>query len=186
MTQGPIKRQIKEAVVKLLKDGNTLACERVSISRSIPSEETTFPLINVYSLSESVERFDEAPKSYRRRMTLLVECLARGDDDNQLDFQLEQMGGQVETLIEKDETLGGLLNKLELTATDYQQEPDGASPMGLLALRYSLEFFNTPYNGEDELSAFNEADLSWQVGHDNESSDDVVDAQDTIKLNEGE
>lgn len=185
MTQEPIKRQIKNAVAKLLKGGNTLAKERVSISRSIPSESAIFPLVNVYSLSETVERFDEAPKRYRRRMTLLVECLSVGDDDNKLDDTLEKLGSQVEALMEKDETLGGLLNKLELTSTDYQLEPDGESPMGLLALRYSLEFFTTPYNDEDGLSDLNEVDLDWKVGHNNETAGEVVDAKDKINLTEG-
>lgn len=184
MTQEPLKRQIKNAVVKLLKDGDTLAKERVSLSRSIPSESITFPLVNVYSVSESVERFDEAPKRYRRRMTLLIECLSSGDDDDKLDLALERLGNQVEILMEKDETLGGLLNKLELAGTDYQQEPDGASPLALLALRYSLEYFDTPSNGEDELSDFNTAEMGWKIKHGDETENEFILANDQIKLNE--
>lgn len=186
MTQEPLKRKIKNAVVALMKGGNTLAKERVALSRSIPSESVTFPLINVYSVSETVERFDEAPKRYRRRMTLLIECLSAGDEDDGLDKALEILGRQVEILMERDETLGGLLNKLELTGTDYQQEPDGASPLALLALRYSLEFFDTPYNGEDELSALNEVDLEWKIKHGDETENEVLTANDEINLNEGD
>lgn len=186
MIQEPSKRLIKEAVVKLLKNGGTLAGTNVSVSRSIPSEDVTFPLINVYSLSESVERFDEAPKRYRRRMTLLIECLSRGDDDDKLDLANERLGFQVELLMEKDETLGGLLNKLELTSTDYQQEPDGASPLALLALRYSLEYFDEVKSGEDELVNFLGVDAQWEASSGDERPDEYLKAEDTINLNQGD
>lgn len=186
MTQEPVKRKIKLAIVKLLQEGNTLAKKSVFVSRAIPSEVEQFPLINVYSISESVDRFDEAPKRYRRRMTILIECLSLGDTDEAVDCALEKLASQVEDLMERDETLGGLLNKLELTGTDYQQEPDGASPMGLLSLRYLVEFFSTPSSGEDELSDWNGADVDWKVGHNNESPGEVVNAEDEINLNQGE
>jgi len=186
MTQKPTKRLVKEAVVKLLKEGNTLAQERVSLSRSIPSEDITFPLINVYTVSESVERFDEAPKRYRRRITLLIECLSRGDEDDQLDLYLEHLASQVENLMERDETLGGILNKLELSGTEYQQEPDGSSPLALLALRYSLEYFDEPASGEESLSNFLGLDVEWNASQGDEQPDEYLIANDTINLNQGE
>lgn len=186
MIQEPTKRKVKEAVVKLLKEGKTLAGENISLSRSIPSEDVSFPLVNVYSISESVERFDEAPKRYRRRLTVLIECLSRGDEDSELDLELERLAYQIELLMERDETLGGLLNKLELTSSDYQQEPDGASPIALLALRYSLEYFDELQGGDEYLVDFLGVDAEWNAASGDERPDEYLKAQDTINLDQGE
>lgn len=184
-TQKPVKRRIKEAVAALLL-GKTQADSKVFISRSIPVQSEELPCILVYSATENIEQFNEAPKDYRRRLTLIIECIDAGDNDDDLDERVEKLAEIVETLMEVDETLGGLVNRLNLIGTDYQQEPDGESPMGSLILRYSVEFFTDAIRPGECLPDFKRSDIEWQVGHDNESSDNVIDAVDTLTIDQEE
>lgn len=183
MTRAFAKRKIKEAIKKLLIDGDTDAETRVSISRSIPTDAQNVPALLIYTTGEAVSRFNEAPKNYRRALNVNIEIMAAGNDDEHLDLILETIGDEVEQLMEKDETLGGLCNKLELVATAYQSEPDGQSPLGSLVLSYSVDFFTDAQQlADDCLEEFQGTDLDWKVGHNNAPSDSVIDAEDTVNV----
>lgn len=175
-----VKRKIREYVKNILLD-KTPARERVRIGRSVPTQAEDLPTLLVYTQGETVSRFDEAPKSYRRNMNLVIECLEAGDTDDDLDSRLEELGEKVEELIEADETFGGLINKVELSSTSYQTEPDGQSPIGSLVLGFNVDFFTFP-KAHEAIDDFKRADVDWKVGHHNASPDAVVDAEDQIDV----
>lgn len=178
-----IKRQIKEAIKKLLF-GKTNAKENVFISRSVPVDVDDLPAILIYSTSETVRRFNEAPKDYQRELTVAVECLATGNDDDDLDVKLEILGETVESLMEIDETLGDIVHKVELTGTGYTQDPDGQSPLGSLVLQFAVTFYTDAIRpGSICLPDFKETGVDWKVGHHgSEEPGDQVDATDTYIL----
>jgi len=175
-----VKRRIKVAVRDLLLE-RTEAKSNVKISSSIPTQLEELPAIRIYSTNESVSRFNEAPKNYRRNLNLAIECIDVGENDDNLDMRLEILGEQIETLMEIDETLGRLVNKLELTGSAYQYEPDGPSPVGSLILTFSIEFF-TYAQRESVLDDYLSTGVKWEVGHDNSSSDGVTDAEDRLQM----
>lgn len=175
-----VKRRIKIAVRDLLLN-KTEAKEKVKISSSIPLQAESLPALRVYSTNESVSRFNEAPKNYKRNLTLAIECIDCGDDDDNLDMRLEILGEQVETLLELDETLGKLVNKLELSGAAYQYEADAQSPIGSLILTYNVEFF-TYAQRETVLDEYLSTGVKWEIGHHDESSNGVTDAEDTIQM----
>lgn len=187
LSEKPIKRKIKEAVQKLLK-GKTLAGDNVFVSRSIPTDVECLPAILIYSLSENVRRFNETPKDYKRELTIAVECLASGNDDNELDSKLEELGEFIESAMEIDETLGDLVNKVELTGTAYAQDPDGQNPIGSLILQFAVEFFTNAIRSDfDCLPDFKETGVDWKVGHhETEEVGEQVDAKDTLTLEIGQ
>lgn len=181
-----IKRKIKEAVKTILK-GKTIAGDNVFISRSIPVDEDELgerPVILIYSSSENVRRLDESPKVYKRELTIAVECVASGNDDDDLDLKLETLGEQVEAEIEIDDTLGDIVHQTELTGTGYAQDPDGKSPLGSLVLQFSVTFFTDAIRpGSICLPDFKETGVSWKVGHHgSEEFGAQVDATDTLIL----
>jgi len=181
-TRAFAKRKIKEEIQKLLLN-KTGAQSRVSISRSIPTDAQDLPAILIYSTGENVDRFNEAPKNYRRTLNVNLEIIAAGNDDDHLDYILEDIGDKVEELMELDETLGGLANKLELSGSSYQSEPDAQSPIGSLVLAYQIEFFtDAPLPGSVCLDDFKGADTKWKVGHHDSSPDNVVEAEDKIDV----
>lgn len=178
------KRNLKIAIQKVLK-GKTPAQDRVLLSKSLPTEYETLPVVLIYSTGESSELFDVSPKRYRRILTIVVECVATGVDDDDLDKNLEEIGDLVETWMELDETFGGIANRLELAGADYQTESGGASPIGLLSLRFEIEFFTYANRPEINcLDAFKTYGTDWKIGHDQGPSDAVIDAEDTSELDQ--
>lgn len=138
--QKPIKRQIKEAIRGVLI-GKTDAKNRVSISQTTPTDDEEVPAILIYAVSENVNRFNQSPKDYKRVLTLTIECISNGNHDDDLDVQLENLGEQVEAIMEMDETLGDLVDRVELTASAYATSEEGSTYMGSLFLTYDVVFY---------------------------------------------
>lgn len=186
-TQEFVKRKIKVAIRDLfrgqLKD---VEDKNIRVSRSISTQSDNLPTILIYSTTESVRRFDESPKRYERTLTINVEILEAGNNDDDMDMRLEVLGERVEALMEKDETLGGIANDLELVNSNYQQEPDGESPMGSLVLQYNVEFYQFAIRDDQCLDTLKGVDIDYKVGHDNASPEpeptEAVDAQDEINF----
>jgi len=161
----------------------TPAEEKVFLSRSIPTDYEDGTIILIYSTGETSAAFDESPKRYRRRLAVRIECLTSGNDDDNLDAKLEELGDRVESLMEVDDTFGGLANSVELTGSSYQTEDNAQSPMGLLALLFEVEFFTYAIRPELQcLDDLKTIDTKWKIGHDNSAPDNVVDAEDTANL----
>lgn len=187
-TQEFVKRRIKVAIRDLLRNQHkSVDAENIRVSRTIPTQSESLPAILIYSTTENVRRFDESPKRYERTLTVNIECLDSGNNDDDMDMRLEVIADQVEALMERDETLGGIANDLELVSTNYQQEPDGESPMGSLVLQYNVEFYQYAIRPDDEcLDALKGIDIEYKIGHDNSSPQpepiETVDAEDKINF----
>lgn len=182
-----VKRQIRERIRDILIEVGTPAGNQVAIGRTIPSWIENLPVILIYPSNESLRRFNEAPKNYQRNLSVTIECLAAGDDDNDLDYNLEVLGERIEDIVEVDETLGiDCVDELELQNVEYQTEPDGQSPTGSLILNYNVRFYqdaNQP--GLNCLDDLKQANTEWQVGHHGGSpEDEVIDAEDQINFEE--
>lgn len=186
-TQRYVKRRIKVAIRDLLLN-NTEAKHRVHIGRTLPTktdEPSALPIILIYSLDEDVKRFNQAPKNYRRNLTINIECIDGGSDDDELDKRLEVLAETVEDLMEQDERLGlSEVNFLELTGAAYQASPDGESPFGSLILTYNVEYFRDAIlEGAACLDDLKVIDTKWKVGHQGplSPSDNQVDAEDKVE-----
>jgi len=172
------KRRIRESVRDLILN-HTQAGEQVFTAPVVSHWVQNLPAINIFTESETVERFNESPKSYRRVMTLVIECVAVGDSEGGLDNNLEELGDAVESFMEIDETLGQCVNKLELVSTDYDYKQDGQSLTGSLILRYTIEYFTDAIRPDMQcLDDLNQINVDYKIGHHNESPDDIVEAQD--------
>lgn len=179
-TPNLVKRKIKEAIRKALL-GFTDASDRVFISRSIPTEVEHAPVLLIYSTNEAITRFDQAPKSYKRVLNISIECIVDGNSDDDVDTKLEQLGQDVERLMEVDETLGNLVSSLELSGAGYQVEAGAESPTGSLVLTFNIEFYTFP-DSSPNLPNFKGLDVDYKIGHHDEPADSVVDAEDTINV----
>jgi len=181
-----LKRKIREYVRDTLIEIGTPAGKQVFIGRTGPSWVENLPVILIYPSNEGIQRFNEAPKTYKREFNLSIECLAAGDTDDNLDYNLEVMGERVEDIMEVDETLGECVDRIELTSTEYQTEADGQSPSGALVLTYRVLFYqNANQPGLNCLDDLKRIDSKWQIGHHDESpQDEVIDAEDQINFEE--
>lgn len=180
-TQKLLKRKIKEAVRARLLNG-TPAGEAVFLSRSIPVQYEEQTVLLIYSTGETSRAFDESPKRYRRALGLRIEAISSGNDDDDLDQKLENLADAIEDLMEHDDTFGGLSNSIEYQGCDYQTDDAAASPMGMVAMRYEIEFFTYAVRPEAFcLDALKIVDTKWKIGHNNAEPDNVIDAENKIE-----
>lgn len=184
-TLEPIKRRLKKAVKAALM-GKTPVGDKVFLSRTVPTQYEEHFVILIFSMDEAVGRFNEAPKDYKRNLTVRIEVVGVEDDDDALDGKLELVADRIERLMEVDETLGGLANKLELTGAEYRGDGQAQSPMGLLALIYDIEFFTDANRAIDEaLPNFNQ--VVGELNVNPEKTGQELNSEQTIELNkEGE
>jgi hypothetical protein len=105
---------IRKQAVAVLLDATT-AGSSVYASRVAPlisnGWQSELPAIIVYTMDESGEIFNQAPREYLRRVDLVVEIHAEGN--GALDDTLDTLARQVERLLLMDDTLGGTANDLQ-------------------------------------------------------------------------
>lgn len=174
------RRSIKEGLVNTLK-GETTARDSVHASRSIPTDIDKLPTVLIYIKSESIEIFNESPREYKRIATITIECIDTGDDDDSADNNVELLAKQVEDNLGLDETFGDLVDDSELVSINFQNEPDGQSPVAAAVITLNATYY-TDASPKSDAADFLRFNTDWQVGHDNESSDEIIDAQDEATI----
>lgn len=183
-------RSLIRNTVKTLLKGATSVGDSVytNLFRHISEEE--LPVIIIYSKSEPVERFDEAPKSYLRTLILNIEVIVKGGENLDAEAALDKITEEIEQLIEKDDSLGTycdknkktcyVANRTELQNTEYTFKPEGQSPVGLATMTYAVQ-----YHQQIVIDCFPDLEnvnVKYQVGHDGAVDDDVIDAEDSIDV----
>ena len=175
------RRQIKEHIRDSLK-GETRAGDQIFIGLSTPVDEVSLPIILVYTPNESISLYEEAPKSYLKNLTLNLELIDKGSTDSDLDLNLEDMIDKVRMILEADETLGCLVDSIQLTGVELQSEDGGASPNGAALIQYSVQYIEDAILITDQncLDDFQGVDLSYKIRDQQEPSEGVDDAKDII------
>lgn len=174
------RKIIRDQFVKLLK-GKTDAGENVVVNQIVPEWVEELPAILIYPRSESVEEYAVAPRELKRILSVSLELVAAGTDENVVSDKLDAMALQVEEIIHRDDTLGcaGVSNTI-LDSVDFEYDPSGEQPIGSCRLNYAVTYYQKqPRVPVDD---FQGVDADWQVGHHDSSSDATIDAEDTIDL----
>lgn len=132
----------KQAVAVLL--GATNAGASVYASRVAPlisnGWQSELPAIIVYTMDESAEIFNQAPREYRRRVELVVEIHAEGNEA--LDDTLDTLARQVERLLLMDDTLGGTANDLQYVRSRMVLLDQSEHLTGACRLIFEAEYFD--------------------------------------------
>ncbi len=148
--RGLLRKNIRNKVVEILKD-KTAAGSRVFGNPSITAWESELPVIHVFPRNESVSKFNESPREWRRDLDLTIEILAKGPDTN-LDLGTPESGvtsladilddlvEQVECEMSRDETLQCEVDDSFLQSVDFEFDASGAQPIGSARLNYSAVY----------------------------------------------
>lgn len=146
--------------------GATRAGEKVTASRFDPilpgrdlSADEVFASLSVYTLAETVARFDDAPRTYARDLELAVEVFAwQGPafDDDALDDLVDDLCDQVERLVEPlipqllalqvpgcDEPLSVNPSRSGLTRVEVGFDPRGVQLAGAARLVFLIVYATT-------------------------------------------
>ncbi len=119
-----VRQQIREAFVAALKGLPTTGAN-VFKTRNTPSSDASLPALLVYTRQER-SQFDAMGDSHRplqRQLQVWVVgvCRATGTPDDLLD----RICAEVEPVLAAAATAAGLLEKVELAATDFDVSTDG-------------------------------------------------------------
>jgi hypothetical protein len=132
----------KQAVAVLLGATNADASVYASRVRPLISNgwQSELPAIIVYTMDESSEIFNQAPREYRRRVELVVEIHAEGNES--LDDTLDTLARQAERLLLMDDSLGGTANDLQLQRSRMVLLDQSEQLTGACRLIFEAEYFD--------------------------------------------
>jgi hypothetical protein len=172
------RKQIRDAVIDALKRANTVAGSKVHGSRAVPIFEAELPCILVYTRNETAEISVGAPREYKRSLTLALELVAQADTEAVLDDILDAFAKQVEAVMCKDETFGGVASDTVLGETEMDILADGKKPIGGLKITYTMPYYERmPADGVGGLVPFETANVNFDLP---EQADDET--EDTVEL----
>lgn len=171
---------IREAVAGIL-DGATAAGSRVYRTRKIPHRREELPVINVYTLEESIdpESLNMSPRELQRDITLVLECWVSAADDR-VDDTMDALAEQVEAAMHADFYLSDTAADSMLQSTSLQVMEEGDRLLGMVALVYSVMRRDVVPAVPDDLEDFLTAGVTHNLGnavHPDEVAEDVVTVQ---------
>lgn len=173
------RSEVRNKIVERLRD-QTDAAERVFSNRARQLWPEELPAILVYTRNETATDFGSAPRSLQRELRMAVEVVAKADE--QLDDQLDLIAQQVEDRLLGDDTLGGICSDIILTDTEMSISGEGDTLFGSAVLNFRV-LYHTDVVVKDEraeLADLEKINVQWDL-----SSDDKIEAEDTIELPTG-
>lgn len=172
------RQAIREKVQTILLN-NTDAANRVYTSRATAWWKAELPAIGIYTRSEDAEIFEEAPRSYRRTLSLTIEAVDKEADD--LEDNLDTLAEDIEKYIRLETFLGlDYVQDVIYIRTETEIDPGGELEIGSAILTYSIPY--TTYQPE-ELEPAGLDDLEKiAVDWEQPPSDVDTDAQDEINF----
>lgn len=172
-------RSAIRAAVQTALLNRTDASERVYKSRVVPWRERDLPAIAIYTPEESIaaDSYTSAPRQLERTVTVVIEIAfkaATGVDD-----EADDIAWQIEKLLHKDETLGGLVSDLRLMNTLLELFETGDQTIASLRMDWDCVYYTNAPDDEDGqpyddfLKLHARHNLEGNVHEDNEAEDAV-------------
>lgn len=175
------RKQIRHAVVFALKGKIPQTGSRIYSSRVRSLYEQEFPSITVFTSTEPISIFNDAPRTYERKLSVIIDITA--DADDLLDDLLDDISERVEYLMNQDYTLGGLTNDCILESSEMSLQKDGETLIGACRLIYQTPYFSEATKDPRYLENLNEVDMKIQMPTDPVSGQ--IDSEDLIDLTGG-
>lgn len=169
------RSNIRKSVVEMLRD-RTDCADRVFSNRARQLWPEELPAIMVYTRTENVSEFGSAPRTLRRNLRLAVEVVAKADDD--LDDELDRIADQVESLIQSDDTLGGIVSDIVIQDSEMSLAGQGETLFGSVVMTFQVVYF-TEAVSNDELVDFETLNVKYDLKN---SDTETVEAEDRIQF----
>ena len=131
---------IRNTIVSLLKNNSDLkraVGDRIYESKVYPID--TVPSIMVYTPNEQVIDYTIGfPRTQTRQLNLIVEIFAKANAN--LDQTTDSLALEVEDILSKDPTLGGMVKDLSLYSSETILSSEGDKPIAVKTLTYHLTY----------------------------------------------
>lgn len=151
-------KTIRHAVCELLApregDPATRAGRNVYPSRVAAISPRNMPAALVYTAR--VERSEDAPYNQtlgpmRRSLTLIVEAAVAGEA---ADDDADEFADEIEALLDANPTLGGAVEAVHWTGTDYEPLADGEEYVVVAAIAFTVIYRTDRLEGSDYLDGW--------------------------------
>jgi len=136
-----VRKQIRDAVVTLLKANVSLVSRRVFSSRVYALTTPDLPAVTVYTGSESSSLMTIGARTMSRELSLQVDLYVRFVDT--FDDKVDAIAVQVEEAIANDFSIGGLAKSAVLTSTEIEYSGEAEQPIGIARLTFSIQYITT-------------------------------------------
>lgn len=155
------RQQIRDSVFAILKD-TVKGVKSFSKNRFRPIwQNEELPALGVYTLQETAEVLDEAPRRLKRVLTIAIEIVVQ--DDEKADDLLDALCLGVENAIHVDETLNCKVSDCRLVSTDLIQKPEGDTLTGSAILNFEATYYSYAPDVQN-LRPYEGADFKYEVG----------------------
>lgn len=146
------RKLIRDKAVAILKAADTDAALRVYPNRIKPlmcnNFQNELPAIKVFTLAESSDIFNVAPREYKRSVQLGIEVMAEANDA--LDDALDTIARQVELALLNNNLMDEVCNDIHYTSSTMGLREDGDSQIGFIGIIFTAEYLdelpNADYN----------------------------------------
>lgn len=146
------RKAMRRATVAILKAGVPALGERVWAQRTLPLSLQQLPAAVVYCLGEQISVLGESTKHHSRRVRLAVHLADHGHEgaDVSVDDRLDDLAEVVERVMYEDQTLGGTVADVTLTAVEGPElTADGQLVGGELRLIYEA-LYDTEHEADED------------------------------------
>lgn len=134
---------IRKTVQDILLNGDTLAGKNIFMNKMIHPQSDCLPAVIIYTMSESIEELDQAPRRQKRELQLQLEVLSAVDRESPNNDQLDQLTWQIEILLADDDDWNKTINRQELSQVRMEFREQGDRPIGAALMTYDVEYITT-------------------------------------------
>ena len=140
-----LRQSIRERIATVVTGLSTTG-SNVFQTRIYPIESGTLPCLLIYTTSEESEIDQMAsPRPMIRSLNVVIQGVVSA---TQPDDTLDLISKEVEIAMAGDVTINSLANNSFLSSTEIEINSDGAKPVGILMLNYTVEYRNMDNNPE--------------------------------------
>lgn len=170
------RKSLRKKIQTLLKDADLPGVGKdVLTMTSIPSSIENLPVILLYPKNETIDRFDESPKRYRRSLDIIIEIKTMHDTDELLTDEMDDLTSLVEDIIENDTTIEKEVEHIELKSVNFDTEGAGQSPIGSVKMTYEIDYITEP-RIDPEFDSFDNLNATWKANaHESDDAQDEID-----------
>lgn len=162
-----LRKKIRAALVLKLTNA-TDADARVYASRVKPIWAGEYPLILVQTNDEVVEEFSNAPKEYKRTLSVSIQLMVEAATSGAIDDDLDTIGAQIEAVLYEEGTQlfdpdeEELCEEVILRGSEMTLDKEGDRLYGLLTLNYDVVYYTQPLVDASNLEWFNRAEVEYE------------------------
>lgn len=129
----PTRNDIRTALQTIIEGIDGVTEVYIGRRRSIPAHK--LPAACIYMEREEKEEETVGTELYARRITVATEIHVRANNAEAAELLLDQYCADRESAVLADDTLGGLVERIELESDEYEVEEDAAYTAGVAVCR---------------------------------------------------